>query len=101
MEKSNRKKIKEAAALRYSPDNDIAPSIIALGKGKAAERIIEAARKSDIPIYEDRDLAHTLNALRIGDKIPSELYEVVAQILVFISKVDSSYGELYESNKKG
>lgn len=99
-EKKNGKKIKEVAALRYSPDKDRAPSIVALGKGEAAEKIIEAAQKSEIPIYEDKELAHTLNALHIGDEIPPELYEVVAQILVFVSRVDSSYGELYGSNKK-
>ena len=100
VEKKYNKKIKEVAALRYSPDNNVAPSIVALGKGEVAEKIIETAQKSDVPIYEDRDLAHTLNALHIGDEIPSELYEVVAQILVFVSKVDLSYGELYGSDKK-
>jgi len=100
VEKKYTKKAKEAAALRYSPDKNRAPSIVALGKGEVAERIIETAQKSDVPIYEDKNLAHTLNALHIGDEIPPELYEVVAQILVFVSKVDLSYGELYGSNKK-
>ena len=100
MEKRNIKKIKEAAALRYSPDKNKAPSIVALGKGEMAERILETAKKSDVPIYEDSNLAHTLNALSIGDEIPSELYEVVAQILIFVSKMDSSYGELHGSIEK-
>ncbi len=100
MEKNNSKKIKEVAALRYSPEKGKAPSIVALGKGEVAEKIIEAAEKNDVPVYEDVSLAHALNALHIGDEIPPELYEVVAQVLVFVSKIDSSYGELYGSDKK-
>lgn len=100
MEKRDGKKIKEVAAIRYSPDKNKAPSIVALGKVEVAEKIIETAKNNDVPIYEDKNLAHTLNALRIGDEIPPELYEVVAQILVFVSKVDSDYGELYGSDKK-
>ncbi len=100
MGKNTDKKIKEVAALRYSPDNTKAPTIVALGKGEVAEKILETAKKSDVPIYEDSSLAHTLNALKIGDEIPPELYEVVAQILVFVSQMDDSYGELYGSIEK-
>lgn len=99
-ENKESKKIREAAALRYSPDKGNAPTIVALGKGEMAERILETARNSDVPVYEDQNLAHTLNALNIGDEIPPELYEVVAQILVFVSKMDSSFGELHGKIKK-
>jgi flagellar biosynthesis protein len=85
------KKIKEAAALRYDPENSSAPEIIALGRGETAERIIEKARENEVPVYEDSELAHTLNFMRIGDVIPPELYEVVAKILVFISDVDEKF----------
>ena len=84
-------KIKEAAALKYSPDKDAAPEIVALGRGEAAERIIAKAKENDVPLYEDASLAHTLNYLKIGDEIPRELYEVVAQILAFVSRLDSSF----------
>ncbi len=87
-----KKKIKEAAALKYSPD-DSAPKVVALGKGEIAEKILEAARENEIPIYENPELAHTLNALSIGDEIPPELYEIVAQILVFVSDLDKLQGE--------
>ena len=94
MEKNSGKKLKEAAALKYSPDSN-APTIVALGKGEVAERMIETARGNDVPVFEDVSLAHTLNTLHIGDEIPPELYEVVAEILVFISKLDNDYGESY------
>lgn len=93
MNKKNEKKIKEVAALRYSEDNNKSPEIIALGKGEAAEKILEKAKESNIPVFEDAQLAHTLLKLNIGDEIPPELYEVVAKILVFIGNLDSQFGE--------
>lgn len=86
-------KIKEAAALRYSPNKGGAPEIVALGRGDTAERIIAKAKESEVPLYEDAALAHTLNYMKIGTEIPRELYEVVAQVLVFVSKLDDSFGE--------
>jgi flagellar biosynthesis protein len=93
MDKKTEKKIKEVAALRYSDDKNTSPEIIALGKGEVAEKILEKAIESNVPVYEDTQLAHTLQSLKIGDEIPPELYEVVAKILVFISDLDSNYGE--------
>lgn len=89
-----RKKIKEAAALRYDPEKGGAPEIVALGRGDTADRIIDKAKENNVPVYEDEKLAHTLNCLHVGDEIPRELYEVIAQILVFVSSLDDSYGRI-------
>ncbi|MCX7841646.1 MAG: EscU/YscU/HrcU family type III secretion system export apparatus switch protein [Clostridia bacterium] len=89
------KKIKEAAALQYSPDKDRAPKIVALGRGEIAEKILESAEENKIPVYKDAELAHTLNKLDLGDEVPPELYQVVAEILVFVSSLDKEYGEKY------
>lgn len=80
-------KAKQAVALEYDP-NDEAPRVIASGKGLLAERIIEKAKESDVPIHRDDKLADTLSRLDIGDAIPPELYEVVAEILVFVDSMD-------------
>lgn len=93
-------KIKEAAALRYSPNKGGAPEIVALGRGDTAARIIAKAKESEVPVYEDANLAHTLNFMKIGEEIPRELYEVVAQILVFVSKLDDSFAESVLSGRK-
>lgn len=85
------KEIKEVAVLKYEPDEDRAPKIIALGKGEIAQKIIDKAEELDIPIYKDENIAHTLNMLNLGDQIPPELYEMVAQILVFVSSIDKKY----------
>ena len=49
---------------------------------------IEKAKEEDVPFYKDSKLAATLSKLEIGDMIPPELYEVVAEILVFVDKMD-------------
>ena len=85
--KEEKNKIKQAIALSYDPDDD-APKVIASGKGALAERIIEKAQEADVPVHRDDKLADTLSRLDIGDMITPELYEVVAEILVFVDAMD-------------
>lgn len=79
---------KTAVALSYEV-GDEAPKILATGKGYVAEKIIETAREENVPIHKDEKLAGTLSKLEIGDYIPKELYGVVAEILVFVDRVES------------
>lgn len=88
-----KKKIKQAIALSYNPDED-APKVIATGKGALAERIIEKAKEADVPVHQDDKLADTLSRLDIGDMIPPELYEVVAEILIFVDAMDKIKGKM-------
>lgn len=85
--KEKKEKPKQAIALAYNPDED-APKVIATGKGELAERIIEKAKEANVPVHRDDSLADTLSRLEIGDMIPPELYEVVAEILVFVDAMD-------------
>ena len=78
---------KTAVAVSYEP-GDSAPRILATGKGEVAEKIIAKAKENDVPLYKDNKLADTLSKLKIGDAIPPELYEVVAEILVFVDDMD-------------
>lgn len=89
-------KNKTAVAIAYEP-GDRAPKILATGKGVVAERIIETAKQNDVPFYQDNKLAETLSKLQIGDSIPPELYEVVAEILVFVDDMDKMKGKLKSS----
>lgn len=86
-------KPKTAVALQYNKFDE-APRVIATGKGEIANRIIEEADKADIPLYEDAKLAKTLSKLEIGDVIPQELYGVVAEILVFVDRMDKIKNKL-------
>ncbi len=53
---NDKKMNKQAAALTYNKDLDIAPGILAMGKGIIADKIIEVAKEKNIPIKEDQDL---------------------------------------------
>lgn len=86
-------KKKQAIALQYNP-GDEAPTIVASGMGIVADKIIEKAKESDVPLYEDSKLANTLSKLEIGDMIPPELYGVVAEILVFVDDLDRLKGKI-------
>lgn len=88
-----REKRKQAIALQYNPD-ETAPKIVASGTGVIADKIIEKAKESDVPLYEDNKLADTLSKLDIGDYIPPELYSVVAEILVFVDNLDKIKGKV-------
>lgn len=96
MGKENEKKVKQAIALEYDPDDE-APIVIATGKGALAERIIERAKESDVPVHRDDKLAETLARLDIGEAIPPELYEVVAEILVFVDAMDKIKAKIYNN----
>lgn len=87
MEDKEKVKKKTAVALQYNR-GDEAPKVIATGKGILAEKILDKAKENDVPVYEDEKLAGTLSKLEIGDMIPPELYGVVAEILVFVDKMD-------------
>lgn len=93
MEDKEQNKPKLAVALEYTP-GDQAPKILATGKGHIADTIIEKAKESAVPVYEDAKLAKTLSKLEIGDMIPPELYNVVAEILVFVDDCDRIKGKM-------
>ncbi|MDI9571145.1 MAG: EscU/YscU/HrcU family type III secretion system export apparatus switch protein [Pseudomonadota bacterium] len=77
-----------AAALRYDAKKDRAPRMIAKGRGFIAEKIIELARKNDIPIKADPHLAQILYRLELDEEIPNELYRAIAEILAFVYKLN-------------
>ena len=96
MGKESEKKVKQAIALEYDPDNE-APVVISSGKGALADRIIEKAKEAAVPVHRDDKLAETLSRLDIGEAIPPELYEVVAEILVFVDAMDKIKAKLFKN----
>lgn len=91
--KEKPEKIKQAIALEYDPADE-APRVIASGRGVLAERILKKAKEEKVPIHKDDKLADTLSRLQIGEMIPPELYEVVAEILVFVDQMDRIRGKI-------
>lgn len=92
-ERDKKPKVKQAIALEYDP-GEVAPKVVASGKGALAEKIIEKAQEADVPLHQDSKLASTLSKLEIGDYIPPELYEVVAEILVFVDEMEKIKGKV-------
>jgi len=78
---------RKAAALKYE-ENYEAPVVTAAGMGQIAENIIERAEAKKVPIVYNKELTDLLCNVDIGDSIPSELYEAVAQVIAYITDLD-------------
>jgi flagellar biosynthesis protein len=76
-------------ALRYDREKDGAPRVVAKGQGSVAQNIIAIARDHGVPLHEDPDLVATLSALDLDTEIPPELYRAVAEVLVFIYRLNA------------
>ena len=74
-------------ALQYEA-GDSAPVIVASGMGYMAEKIVEVAADSGVPIYEDNSLATILTQLKLGQEIPEELYKAIVEIYVYFLHFD-------------
>lgn len=82
----------KAVALHYG-DSDNAPVVVASGMGYMAEKIVETAQESGVPIYEDNSLATILAQLKLGQEIPEELYRAIVEIYVYFLKFDPNEKE--------
>ena len=79
---------KKAAALRYAQSKESAPRVVAKGRGKIAEKIVALAELHQVPLVEDRHLIQMLDALDVDTEIPPELYQAVAEVLVFVYRLN-------------
>ncbi len=91
MKKKN--KLNKAVAIKYDLEKDTAPTITASGQGIVADRIVEKGEVNEVAIYEDERLVKELLQFKVGTEIPPELYDIVAQILVFVESVDEKKGK--------
>lgn len=89
---------KEAIALSYDPQKNAGPTVVAKGKGKIAENILEQASLYDVPVYEDPNLVELLGQLDLNTSIPEELYQAVAEVFAFIYHLDEKH-KLTMNNK--
>ena len=80
-----------AVALRYEPEKQQAPKVVAKGRGFVAENILAAAQKNAIPVYQNKSLVNMLMALELDREIPPELYRVVAEVLAYVYRIDKRH----------
>lgn len=78
---------RRATALRYESGSDAAPKVVATGAGHVADRILAAAREAGVPVREDPVLVQALEALKLEQEIPEELFAAVAEALVWAYRV--------------
>lgn len=81
--------MKKAVALKYTPGETEAPIVVAKGRGKMADTILERAKEHGVPVQEDAALVEVLSQLDLDQQIPAELYQLVAEVLSYIYRTDS------------
>ncbi len=91
--KSTEKPPAKAIAIVYNENESAAPKVVATGKGVIAEKIIATAREAGIHIQEDADLVELLSKIPVGDEIPTELYQTVAEVLAFVYQINEKFKE--------
>lgn len=84
----NRVKVPVAAAIQNDPTTSDLPRIIAAGRGKWAEEILELAFKNGIKVREDPALAEILTSIELDSPIPTEAIMAVAEILAYVYEAD-------------
>ena len=77
-----------AIALEYHRETMPAPRVLAMGRNVLARRIRDIAREHGVPIIENKPLARALHAAsEVGDFIPAELFDAVAEVLVYLVRL--------------
>ena len=78
----------KAVALKYKAYEENAPKVIAKGKGEIAKKIIEKAKKFDVPLFQNEELADMLLNVEVGEEIPPKMYEAVVEVFVWLYKLE-------------
>jgi flagellar biosynthesis protein len=81
-----------SVALRYD-GGEGAPQVVATGEGEIAKLIKQRAEAAGVPIVEDPRLAFLLAQVPLGDEIPPALYRAVAEVLVFVMRLELAVNE--------
>ncbi len=80
----------QAVALAYE-HGDFAPKVVAKGRGVVAEQIIARAKENGIFVHESKELVSLLMRVDLDDQIPSALYQVIAELLVWLYALEHDY----------
>lgn len=86
-----KKELEKAVAILYDSQTASSPKVIAKGQGEVARKIIETAKDAGVHIQEDANLVELLSKIDLGDEIPTELYQTVAEVLSFVYQVNEKF----------
>ncbi|MEM6365140.1 MAG: EscU/YscU/HrcU family type III secretion system export apparatus switch protein, partial [Planctomycetota bacterium] len=79
-----------AVAIQYERDKMDAPIVLAKGADFVAKKIIEIAQENGVPVVQRKPVARFLfKHTEIGQSVPVEMYQAIAEILNFVSKMKS------------
>ena len=73
-----------SVALQYEQGEMDAPVIIAKGADNLAMKIREIARENDVPLVENVDVARALYKVEVGEVVPEQMFQAVAEILAYV-----------------
>ena len=78
----------KAVALKYREYEDLAPKVVAKGKGEIAKKIIQKAKEFDVPLFKNEELVNMLLNVDINEEIPKEMYEAVVEVFIWLYKLE-------------
>jgi flagellar biosynthetic protein FlhB len=78
-----------AVALAYDREKDAAPRVVAKGSDAVAARIRAEAEKHHVPLYANPPLARALFTVDLGQAVPPDQYQAVAEVIAYIWKLKS------------
>lgn len=81
-----------AVALKYDKEKDQAPRVVAKGLRLKAEKIKKLAEEAGVPVMRNVGLANALYRVEVGQEVPEELYDAVAEVLNFVFALQAQEG---------
>ncbi len=83
------KELRTAVALAYAAGGS-APKVVATGKGMVADRIIEMAKQHGVFVHASPELVALLMDVDLDNRIPPNLYRVVAELLAWLYGIEAA-----------
>lgn len=76
--------MQEALALSYNPKKDRVPKVVAKGRGRIAQAMVDRAEAHGVTVVSDPITLEALKFLDVGQEIPPRVYHLVAELLAFV-----------------
>ncbi len=91
---------RKAVALLYEQGKTAAPRVVASGTNRVAEKIIATAQEAGVHVTHDPELTELLAKVPLGEEIPEQLYQTVAELLAFVYSVNQQFKEKQEAARR-
>ena len=92
--KASYEKASAAVAISYNEEKK-SPFVSALGYESRAQAIIDMAKELGVYVHKDPVLLNELKALKEGEQVPEQLFQIIAEILAFSYLLQGKTPESY------